>query len=258
MSGWIRRLLWFSAATLLFLTSFLWHLPAAWVWTQLSSKLALPPSLQVSALQGVWWHGQAQGDWQAGSEALNLGTWQWQWRPSALVSGDIALDLRWTPVAQSVTAEVRLNADRLQLAQLTGRLPLADFSGVVPQVGALLSSAKGDVALDGLTAEMPLNAQAWPNRLDGVIEVRHLDWMGAQVPHLQIQPRLAQKSVNLTLTGGGERWRLQGVTEVNPNRTYRSQLTIQADSAESMPGWVSLILPMKTPVLAESDQKGRW
>lgn len=254
----MKRILPISVFSVILVLSFFWHLPAGWVWQQIHASRVLPPNLQVTDLDGVWWQGSARVGWRQGDEALALGNWRWAWRPSALFSGQVGLDVVWTPVKQSVSATVFWDGEQLELEALSGRLSVADFSGVIPKVGPLLMDAGGEIALNNVAAEIALNRQAWPKAINGDVVIRNLQLLGARVPSLKVHPSMAQKQLRFDLTGGGDGWRLSGQTELNPNRTYRSQLKIEAESAERMPDWVSMVLPVKSPVLAESDQTGRW
>jgi general secretion pathway protein N len=254
----VKRILFIGVFMVVLAVSFLWHLPAGWVWQQVHATRALPPNLQVTDLDGVWWQGSARVSWRQGNETLALGNWQWAWRPSALFSGQIGLDVVWAPVKQSVSATVLWDGEQLTLDALSGRLGVADFAGVVPKVGPLLVDAGGEIVLNKVAAEIAINRQAWPKIINGDVSVRNLQVLGVNVPSLKIHPSMAQKQVRFGLTGGGDGWRLSGQTELNPNRTYRSQLKIEAETAKRMPDWVSMVLPVKSPVLAESDQTGRW
>ncbi|QAB14628.1 type II secretion system protein N [Hydrogenovibrio thermophilus] len=254
----MKRILFIDVFMVVLAVSFLWHLPAGWVWQQVHATRAVPPNLQVTDLDGVWWQGSAQLSWRQGNEALALGNWQWAWRPSALFSGQVGLDVVWVPVKRSVSATVLWDGEQLTLDALSGRLGVADFAGVVPKVGPLLVDAGGEIVLNKVAAEIALNRQAWPKAINGDVVIRNLQLLGARVPSLNIHPSIVQKQLRFRLTGDGDGWQLSGKTELNPNRTYRSQLKIEAESAERMPDWVSMVLPVKSPVLAESDQTGRW
>lgn len=244
---------------LVLLISLVWHFPASWVLSQPTVAQQLPPALKLKAVQGPWWQGKMQLSWEDTHLKKSLGQVQWQLAWGELLSGNVGMTLHWKQHKQSAQAYVSSNGETLWVRNLNLSADLSQWISLIPQYGGLLSEAKGQTSVKQLNAQLDLRKNPpWPSALSGEVQLKRLDAMGAQVPLVVLRPEVKQNQIVLKLSGGGEGWRIQGETRVMQNHQYRSQLGIYADSAQQMPSWVSLILPMKSPNKAESTQSGRW
>lgn len=112
-----------AGALLVYLLSLLWHLPAAVVWTRLQPQLPVAVTLQ--GLTGTLWSGQVGQLWVDG---VNQGQISWDWQPSRLLRGRIALDLVWQPRDGRVNAQLQVGLDTLSLHDINGSLDASSMA----------------------------------------------------------------------------------------------------------------------------------
>lgn len=239
------------------------HLPASWVLSQPQVMKQLPPNLQLSNVEGAWWRGESSVNLRQAGQPYpkSLGQVKWRLNWSSLVTLSPSVKLKWKQAKQSVVLTVQADSSsgNLILEEVNGRVKLNYLAQFLPNVGALLSDAKGDLRLKKIHAVLAFkNNQAWPQALDGKITLLGMAAMGAQIERLDITPTLDNNRVKLAMDGGGDGWKLKGQVLLSANRQQQTNLTLRADSKNTMPDWVALVMPMKNPTLAELNQNGRW
>tara|TARA_R110002126_G_scaffold110116_5_gene247179 strand:- start:461 stop:1219 length:759 start_codon:yes stop_codon:yes gene_type:complete len=125
----MQRLLKFKTVLLLavmvFLLTLLGNLPASLVWRQVAPSL--PAQVKLQGITGSLWQGQV-ANMQV--EGVDQGALRWDWRPSGLFKGQLALDLDWRPRNSQVSATLRLGFGSLVLEQVTGRLDARSMAAV--------------------------------------------------------------------------------------------------------------------------------
>ncbi|PAU87874.1 hypothetical protein CK507_10035 [Pseudomonas sp. WN033] len=114
-----------ALALLVYLLTLIWHLPASFVWHRLSAQLPVPVELQ--GLAGTLWSGQVA---RITVDGIDQGGLRWHWRPSALVRGQVQLDLEWLPRNSRVQAQLKAGIGVVRLEQVNGRLDAASMAMV--------------------------------------------------------------------------------------------------------------------------------
>ncbi|MEH6564825.1 MAG: type II secretion system protein N [Halopseudomonas sp.] len=104
-------------ALLVYLATLMSNLPASLVWRQVAPSL--PAKVELQGISGSLWQGQV-ANMQV--EGIDQGGLRWDWRPAALFSGELALDLEWRPRNSQVYATLRLGPGSVLLEKVNGRL----------------------------------------------------------------------------------------------------------------------------------------
>lgn len=99
-----------------------------------------PAELQLSGIEGSIWNGSAAEGFAAGAYIQNI---SWQFKPMALLSGNLAYETSSNPASGSMTSDVAVGmSGDLTLSSLTGNLPLDLVHPAFQQNGI-----RGDIAL---------------------------------------------------------------------------------------------------------------
>jgi general secretion pathway protein N len=99
-----------------------------------------PAELQLSGIAGSVWNGSAAEGRAAGAYIRNI---NWQFRPSALLSGKLGFRTRSNPASGTLNADVGISpGGDLFLSRLSGNLPLDLLHPAMQQNGI-----RGDIAL---------------------------------------------------------------------------------------------------------------
>lgn len=99
-----------------------------------------PAELQLSGIEGSIWNGSATEGFAAGAYIQNI---RWQFKPMALLSGNLAYQTSSNPASGSMIAEVAVGmSGELMLSDLTGNLPLDLVHPAFQQNGI-----RGDISL---------------------------------------------------------------------------------------------------------------
>lgn len=241
---------------LVVLISFIWHLPAAWVWQQSGLKQQLPPALNLTVIKGVWWQGQTQVAWQGQA----MGKIKWDWQPSALMTGKFTVDLTVSTSQDQFKTQLNIAASGIELEALSGNIKMATLANM-PAL-ALLSDAQGEVIFKDLSVKLPWatlqTALPWPESISGKVALVDFSAMGMQLPLVEATPRLDDNGLTLEVKGQGKGWKLAGQTWLSPKRIFAHDLTLSADSAATMPDWVGLMMRQTQPTQAVLKARGRW
>lgn len=100
-----------------------------------------PAELQLSGIEGSIWNGSAAEGFAAGAYIQNI---NWQLKPMALMSGNLAYQTSSNPASGSMTSEVAVGmSGELTLSNLTGKLPLDLVHPAFQQNGI-----RGDISLE--------------------------------------------------------------------------------------------------------------
>lgn len=255
--NWLKRY-WgrMTLLSLVVLVSFIWHLPAAWVWQQSGIKHQLPPGLSLSTMKGGWWQGQTAIDWQG----KTMGHIDWQWQPSALLTGELAVDLKLLAAQNQLTMQAAVTLDRVQLSAISGAVKIAKFADI-PAL-ALLDQVQGEVVLKALSLSLPWESlqsqQPWPSSVSGQLALVDFSAMGMNLPLVETTPSLDDNGLTLSVNGKGNGWVLSGQTWLSPKRIFAHDLTLTADSPALMPDWVGLMMRQTQPNMAILKTRGRW
>lgn len=234
------------------LMSVIWHFPASYVLNLSSVKTAMPPGLNLNQVQGAWWKATTHITWQQ----IALGQIAWQWQPSKLLSGQLGLDLQWMNAGQTARLQLQTDGETVQMSDLNGQVKLAFISQLNPNL-ALLNGAQGEVVLKDLMLVSSLQ-QPWPTQVAGKLVLVDLNAMGIVVNTAEIQPELQNNVVVFNVQAKDKGWTLNGKTQlIQPNR-FESQYQLNAQTAEQMPSWVSLMMHQTAPTQAEMNGRGTW
>lgn len=99
-----------------------------------------PAELQLSGIEGSIWNGSAAEGFAAGAYIQNI---NWQFKPMALLSGNLAYQTSSNPASGTMNSEVAVGlGGELTLSRLTGNLPLDLVHPAFQQNGI-----RGDIAL---------------------------------------------------------------------------------------------------------------
>ncbi len=100
-----------------------------------------PAELQLSGIEGSIWNGSAAEGFAAGAYIQNI---NWQLKPMALMSGNLAYQTSSNPASGSMISEVAVGmSGELTLSNLTGKLPLDLVHPAFQQNGI-----RGDISLE--------------------------------------------------------------------------------------------------------------
>lgn len=241
---------------LVVLVSFIWHLPANWVWQQSGLKKQFPSDLSLSAIKGVWWQGQTTIHWQD----KTVGRIDWQWQPSHLFKGALTVDLKLSAPQNQLSMQAALTLDSLRLDSISGSVKMAKLADI-PAL-ALLDQAQGEVVLKTLSLSLPRESlqgqQPWPSEVSGQVALVDFSAMGMHLPLVEATPSLDENGLTLSVNGKGKGWQLSGQTWLSPKRIFAHDLTLTADAPASMPDWVGLMMRQTQPTTAVLKARGRW
>ncbi|PLA75574.1 hypothetical protein CYQ88_01000 [Hydrogenovibrio sp. SC-1] len=255
--NWLKRY-WgrMTLLSLVVLVSFIWHLPAAWVWQQSGIKQQLPPGLSLTIMKGAWWQGQTAIQWQ-GKTVSHI---DWQWQPSAMLAGVLAVDLKLSAPKNQLTMQAAVTLDSVQLTSISGAVKMAKLADI-PAL-ALLDQAQGEVVLKALSVTVPWDSiqsqQPWPTAVSGQLALVDFSAMGMNLPLVEATPSLDESGLTLSVKGQGKGWNLAGQTWVSPKHIFAHDLTLMANSPQSMPDWVGLMMRQTQPTQAVLKARGRW
>jgi hypothetical protein len=247
----IKRALWTGALALgVFVSSVLYHLPAAWLWPKVS--VYLPTTIALSEVEGRVWQGAAQVRWQN----VDVGRVAWQFDPWALLQAKAVLRLHWQGLTLTMAAErqslaLSVQDGQLDLAHLS-TLPLAQFWGGMPVQGAL--------HFRGVAWRWPYQ-QAWFSAWQGRVVVTDLALalFDIRADQLALTPVLAGEQWNIALQAEqAAAWQLSGDLAVFRDRRYTLALNLQADKPSSRPVWANAWLRADTPTQSHYRAQGRW
>lgn len=112
-------------ATVLYLCSLVWYLPATFVWSRIQGQL--PAQVALQGLTGTLWSGHVS---QMQVDGVDQGGLRWDWQPSGLLRGKVSLDLFWQPRNGQVTARLDAGLSSLQLKDVDGRLDAGSMAAV--------------------------------------------------------------------------------------------------------------------------------
>lgn len=99
-----------------------------------------PAELQLSGIEGSIWNGSAAEGFAAGAYIQNI---NWQFKPLALLSGNLAYQTSSNPASGTMISEVAVGMNgELTLSNLTGNLPLDLVHPAFQQNGI-----RGDISL---------------------------------------------------------------------------------------------------------------
>ena len=112
-------------AVVIYALTLLWNLPAQFVWNRIAGQL--PAQVTPHGLTGTLWAGQAQ---RIEVNGIDQGALAWDWRPSQIFLGRIALDLVWQPRNGRVDGNLRLGLGSVVLRDVRGQLDAASMAAM--------------------------------------------------------------------------------------------------------------------------------
>lgn len=236
------------------------HVPASWVVAELKAQQLLPPQVQLKQVDGIWWDGTAQVSFSSspGAPLNQLGLMDWQLQFSSLLTGWLESKINWRIEKSEVGATLKMDANSLIMDSISGSLPVGALGNMIPQA-AMLQGAEGRLNLRNLTVEIPLDQRTpWPKKLSGQAAITDLSVLGMEADTVELTPALNKGQLILSIAGGGKSWQLSGEVALMKNHKYKIQLMLTADTAESMPEWVSVMMRRTSSTKAEFKQQGRW
>lgn len=242
-----------SAALLLFVALWLYHAPAA-VLGLAAQRWA--PQLQLSALQGSLWRGEAVGLLRIGEVPLPLGRLQWSLQPWSLLA------LR--PSARVATQATDWEAQLQLQYRLDGSLRVEDLIG---EFALSVLEPWAPLLLDGKVLfqfpQLVLDNGAL-SALEGRAAVQRLVWLGGDrpMPLGDYRAEIAHQQQQLSLQLHDEQARLavdgQLLLGLSGSYRFNARLTARADLAPEVAtsiGWFGKKNAQGQIVI---DRSGRW
>lgn len=240
------------------LISFIVYFPASYLLKQPLVQQTLPKGLALSQVGGYWWSGDATLYWQKKS----LGKVRWQWEPSALLSGQVGVQLGWQQQQQTLAANVLLDVsgEQFALAHLNGHVKLVWLSQLDPAM-SMMGDAQGDVVFKDFSVQLPKPVEGqkpWPTHLDGQVVLVDFEAMGFKAGLVEMQPLLEETRMVVNIQAKDTGWQLQGKTLLMLPNQFEHHYTLTAKDAASMPDWVSLMMRQTSPTQALLNGRGQW
>lgn len=236
---------------IVFMTAFLSHLPASFVFQQLN--LNLPPGLVVKNVEGTAWQGRASLAWHE-QDGGNL---NWRVRPLYLLLGDLSAGLDWHYREQTLSADLTLDQQNIAIKIDQGQLDLAVLSAPLVKTFFVLNGLQGQLIFRDFAFQFDQH-QAWLSALSGQLVLTDLALMGVVISQLDITPTMQAQKIQLALSASDQGWVLQGSTQLTAPNLYHTQLDVKADNTQTMPDWAKMLLHQTSPTQAKADFKGTW
>ncbi len=184
---------WILAAVGVFMISWVWHLPAAYV----ISHLPLSKHIQLEAVQGTWHHGHGRILW----EGRFMGEVHWALRGVSVLWGHPQFDLRWRQGTVQLTGQVRMRWDGLHGQVMPGAIPLDVLADLLPEsLSSPVRLAQGRIQWKRIEGIWPWSAH-WPEQLQG--QGRWTNVMILDTPLPDISWQLHQKGSPILLSAKG-------------------------------------------------------
>ena len=231
--------------------SVLYHLPMSWLLAQPSIQKQIPETLQLSPTHGTPWQGNTQISTLA-PMSNHLGKIDWELSFWSLFIGQANVQSVW----QKEQSQIRSQLKRPLLSEQT-ELNVTGIDGEIelPLLIKLLNlsdldsmNVKGTLNLNNIDLAMDLQTQ-WPTVLTGNLILKQLNVLGETFPDITIMPNLKGDKLTLNIEGKEHAWSLSGQLEVLKNRQYTIDLTVTAQSPNTMPNWAEM-LRKQSPVVA--------
>ncbi|MBN2648015.1 MAG: hypothetical protein JXR44_09545 [Thiotrichales bacterium] len=210
--------------------------------------------LQFRELQGGLWQGEGQLYWQGREQTLALGQVAWQHSAFSWLRFQPHLSLNYQRLGTQLRLDTRFGLVQqdahfqLQNASLSLRDWRPVLAQLVPAIGAWLQGVEADLQGVQLQTDWRANAQ-WLANTQGSGELIGVTFLGERLPPIQLKLEQQQQILVLSIRAQ-EGWRLHGEIRIQPSVKssseslawqYEGQLTLDADQAEQMPNWASLM-----------------
>ncbi len=240
-----------------FIISIMLSLPLSWVLQQEQVKQQIPNNIILQKPQGTWWNGQANIIIKTPHETIDIGNIQWQLNWHKLLLAQISSNINWYFANTAISSTIIYNRKYIVIAETNGSVPIKDLMSLSNKT-AILADAEGTVNITNLSLKLPVASRLWPTEINGKISVLNLSALGASIDTLEAIPTIRDQQIHANITGGQPGWQLIANILLAKDNTYKLDIKITANNANNMPSWVSLMLPMQTPQLAQLQQTGRW
>ena len=235
------------------------QLPASWLLSQPSIKSAIErdinktQQIKITASRGTVWQGEldlAIHNRVTTNGKVSLGTVAFDLNLLSLLWADVSADIHWQLADSNLTS----TADLGLLSSAENRsIELSDTQGVIQidellaklnmpslsQIPALQNLA-GLVAINQLDFVYGLNSH-WFSELNADLQVDGLSVLSNDFPSIKLDATLQEKGIIANLNSEHKAWQLTGNGSLSPKKLYRFDLSVKANSADSLPDWAFLM-----------------
>lgn len=234
-----------------FVVALVLHFPASYLVKKLNPQL--PPGLLLNQVNGTLWQGDLQISWQQNP----MGKLAWQTEFWPLLTGYTQLKLHWQQGMSQLDIQLRSNRDRLQVQKLQGDIELAQISQPFQSQYFFLRGLSGGVHLRDIQAELEYDP-LWTKTVGGQVLVTDFQVMDIQIDQLRLTPSQTADDLDVAIGGQGPGWTLDGQAQLTPPNSYQYQIQLKADSQNTMPDWVPMMMRQTSPTQAQANNRGQW
>ncbi|HIE40011.1 MAG TPA: hypothetical protein EYP76_01100 [Thiomicrorhabdus sp.] len=235
--------------------SIIYHLPVSWLLAQPSVQSQLPDSVTLSPSSGTVWQGRTHV-----STPQPVGNLSWELSFWALLVGQASIDLQWQKEQSHLSGALNVplfsEAGTRSMRDLNGQIDLPLLIQLLNAPGLNNLPIEGVLRLKQIDLSVDFQ-DPWPEVFTGHLILNKLNVLGNTFPKILITPKLNGDQLIFTIKGEEPGWTLSGNLKVLKNRQYTMNLTVNAETQASMPGWAGL-LHQQSPTVAVLNHRGRW
>jgi len=235
------------------------QLPANWLLSQPSIKSVIErdinqtQQIKITASRGTIWQGEidlALHNRTATNGKVSLGTVGFDLNLLSLLWANMSVDIHWYLADSTITT----TADLGMLSSSDNRsIELSDTQGVIkidellaklnmPSLSKIpaLQNIAGLVAINQLDLVYGLNSR-WFSELNADLQVDGLSILNNDFPPIKLDAAFQDKGIVFNLNSEHKAWQLTGNGSLSPKKLYRFDLSVKANSADSLPDWAFLM-----------------
>lgn len=235
------------------------QLPANWLLSKPSIKSAIErdisqtQEIKITASRGTVWQGEldlALNNRTTGNGKVPLGTIAFDLNLLSLLWADFSADIHWQLANSNLTTTAGL--DLLSSAE-NRSIEMSDTQGVIkldeliaklnmPNLSQMpvMQNLAGLVVINQLDLVYGLNSR-WFSELNADVQVDGLSVLNNDFPPIKLDAALKEKGIIVSLNSEHKSWQLTGNGSLNPKKLYRFDLSVKANSADSLPDWAFLM-----------------
>ncbi|WEJ62514.1 type II secretion system protein N [Thiomicrorhabdus lithotrophica] len=235
------------------------QLPANWLLSQPSIKSVIErdinqtQQIKITASRGTIWQGEidlALHNRTATNGKVSLGTVGFDLNLLSLLWANMSADIHWYLAGSTIAT----TADLGMLSSSDNRsIELSDTQGVIkidellaklnmPSLSRIpaLQNIAGLVAINQLDLVYGLNSR-WFSELNADLQVDGLSILNNDFPPIKLDAAFQDKGIVFNLNSEHKAWQLTGNGSLSPKKLYRFDLSVKANSADSLPDWAFLM-----------------
>lgn len=244
-------LLLFTFAVFILVVSVMSHLQIALIADKFLAKSEVKPLL-FSEWQGDLSGGQVQLalDTPQGAMAIGRVNWRNSWLDWLLLNPQMQSSLRASQSHLKIDGGYDVLGNQLTVILRDSVLvsdDLKPFWKLNRDYGRWLNGVEGRLQNIDLQADWS-NQQQWFTQLSGTAQLVKLQFMGEEFPPIELNISQQQNTIKLQFSAQ-QNWTLQGEVTLEPRFAdnklktinYQGSIQVQAESAEQLPNWASLM-----------------